>query len=386
MNNYSTVVEKISNEREMFFKNLNKENKRIDFFPVENILHVYGRKEILEIEENLYLITKFRKQAVWINNSDYENIEYIKSFYDEWLMYSDDTSHTMKRTIVKELLSLGTKIELKINQKIMEKIILQNLESLNTDKIDFNKISENIVISILSRKLNIEETKYKKILSNSQKIVSFLHKANIENNDLFEVETEIEEIIKWFYEDKMVEDVMENSNIKHRLPKKAKMIKVCLLINIVIDAFEPFVAILNAYFLESMEYKNSQEISDKKYLSEVIRKNVPFNYLGRTNKYNCKFYGYEINKKTKICLWISASNFDDRVYTNPFEISNSNCNTHLSFGLGNHRCPGAQVVTKTLSLLHKHYYIDLKKFRTSEVNYEKELGISAIKTLKGELI
>ncbi|MGZ6898671.1 MAG: cytochrome P450 [Acidimicrobiia bacterium] len=87
-------------------------------------------------------------------------------------------------------------------------------------------------------------------------------------------------------------------------------------------------------------------------VEEMLRWASSTIYNRRTATEMIERHGEVIRPGDKVVLWWQAANFDDRVFADPLELDiGREPNPHLSFGIGNHFCLGANLARLEISLV-----------------------------------
>jgi hypothetical protein len=100
----------------------------------------------------------------------------------------------------------------------------------------------------------------------------------------------------------------------------------------------------------------------------------------RTVKKDNNLLGIELKKGDVVIAWMSASNMDENMYSDPFsiDIHRSNNKKHLTFGSGPHFCLGAPLARLEMKIVLEVF---LQKFSCIEpvegFELEKNLTASA---------
>ena len=98
--------------------------------------------------------------------------------------------------------------------------------------------------------------------------------------------------------------------------------------------------------------KNNRELIPN-MVSEMIRYQTPVAHMARTAVKDAKIGDKEIHEGDRIALWYISGNRDEEVIPNPneFLIDRENVRSHLSFGIGIHRCMGNRLGEMQLRIL-----------------------------------
>ena len=128
-----------------------------------------------------------------------------------------------------------------------------------------------------------------------------------------------------------------------------------LLINIVIDGYDPFLSAVNAYLLNKSKNTISGEnnqMSSNQIFDEVIRLETPFQYCARIATEDLKLGNYKISKGERVMAFIASANRDPNCFYMPEKIMlRSQKIKNFSFGAGRHICPGGNLARKCTARL-----------------------------------
>jgi cytochrome P450 len=88
----------------------------------------------------------------------------------------------------------------------------------------------------------------------------------------------------------------------------------------------------------------SQDVSMKAAVEEVVRFTAPIHHFRRTAGRDVKIADREIEAGSRVVIWYSSANRDERVFRDPQRFDAGRTpNEHLSFGFGRHFCLGASL-------------------------------------------
>ena len=106
-------------------------------------------------------------------------------------------------------------------------------------------------------------------------------------------------------------------------------------------------------------------------VSEIIRFQTPLPHMRRTATRDIVFQGQSIACGDKLVLWYVSGNHDERVIPEPerFWVDRPNVRSHLSFGVGVHRCMGNRLAEMQLRILWEEA---LKRFEAIDLAGEPE--------------
>jgi hypothetical protein len=117
-----------------------------------------------------------------------------------------------------------------------------------------------------------------------------------------------------------------------------------------------------------------------KAVEEMLRYRFHISRRDRTVKKDNNVLGIELKKGDVVIAWMSASNMDENMYSDPFsiDIHRSNNKKHLTFGSGPHFCLGAPLARLEMKIVLEVF---LQKFSCIEpvegFELEKNLTASA---------
>jgi cholest-4-en-3-one 26-monooxygenase len=120
-------------------------------------------------------------------------------------------------------------------------------------------------------------------------------------------------------------------------------------------------------------------------VEEMLRWSPPVHHFRRTATSDTEIRGVEIREGDKLLLWYPAANRDEEVFEQPdvFDIRRDP-NEHLSFGIGEHFCLGANLARLELrmifaGLLRRRRRIELaakpRRLRSNFINGVKEMRV-----------
>jgi cytochrome P450 len=98
-------------------------------------------------------------------------------------------------------------------------------------------------------------------------------------------------------------------------------------------------------------------------VEEMCRFVSPVIHMRRTTAEATDLYGTPVPAGAKVVLWFASANRDDRVFTNPDQLTiERSPNPHVGFGMGAHFCVGAH-----LARLESRLFFDALLKRTSQI-------------------
>lgn len=292
----------------------------------------------------------------------------IVDFYDQWLMYMDGYAHSEARRLISSSLSRATKkIDETVNSAFsehVEKVLLSGNRNLDI----VESITTPFVIRVLAHVLGIQYEAYKSIIDVSKPIVMFLGNGDIgnavERMKVLDCLTETQDLLI-----KCIQDCNNNESVIGYLLREEINVKDIypLLINVIIDGFDPLSSIINNYFnIISNNTTLPDNITPNELFDEIIRLEPPFQYCARIATEDILIGNYKIRKNERVMSFISAANRDPNIFEFCDEIKSRGKEfKHLSFGAGMHLCSGANLSKKIannfflkMSNLNKRIHLD----------------------------
>jgi cytochrome P450 len=91
----------------------------------------------------------------------------------------------------------------------------------------------------------------------------------------------------------------------------------------------------------------------EKFVPEILRWVTPVPHMRRTVIRDTEFRGQQLKQGDKVVVWYISGNRDEEVIPDPyaFKVDRANPRTHLSFGMGIHRCLGNRLAELQLRVL-----------------------------------
>jgi cytochrome P450 len=120
-------------------------------------------------------------------------------------------------------------------------------------------------------------------------------------------------------------------------------------------------------------------------IEEILRFNPAVHTFRRTATADTEIRGVQIKENDKLMIWYPAANRDEEVFENPhtFDITRSP-NDHLSFGVGEHFCLGANLARMELRLIFEgliarfpdfELAAEPRRLRSNFINGVKEMKV-----------
>lgn len=285
----------------------------------------------------------------------------LSEFYSQWLMYMDGDNHREYRKLITMALSKSIKgIENIVDNKFS--IYSEKLLSCEEQCPDIVSVfSTPFVTSVLATVLGISEARYSQIIDISRPIVMFLGNGDLGDEPY---RKQVVDSLKLTHNTILscIDECTEcNSVIGILLQDNVPIYDIVpLLINVIIDGYDPFLSAVNTYLL----YKSKgildhieKQMSCSQIFDEVIRLETPFQYCGRIASEDLKLGEYNIRKGERFMAFISSANRDPNYFHMPENIfSRIQKVKNVSFGIGRHICPGGNLARKSTSRLIELFY------------------------------
>ncbi|EJT9178535.1 cytochrome P450 [Salmonella enterica] len=338
------------------YTTFNKYREISPFYDDELASHI-----ILRFED---VITTLRSTSVSSNRKkqQFDRIKHcpfsqpLVEFYSQWLMYMDGEEHSKLRKLITIALSKATKnIENVVDQSFF--VHFEKLLSCKHQVQDIVSVfSAPFVTSVLAAVFGISEIRYSQIISISKPIVMFLGSGDV--GDVYSRKQVIDSLN--LTHDVLLSCIHEcnscNSVIGYLLQKNVSVADISpLLINIVIDGYDPFLSAVNAYLLNKSKNAISDpnnHMSSNQIFDEITRLETPFQYCARIATEDLKLGSYSIRQGERIMAFIASANRDPNCFYMPEQVMFRDQKIKsFSFGAGRHICPGGNLARKSTARL-----------------------------------
>jgi cytochrome P450 len=115
----------------------------------------------------------------------------------------------------------------------------------------------------------------------------------------------------------------------------------------------------------------SRDVSMKTAVEEIVRYTAPIHHFRRTTHRNVRIADREIEAGSRVVIWYSSANRDERVFRQPQRFDAGRTpNEHLSFGFGRHFCLGASLARMEIgAMLQGLLERDVRVERRGEVEW-----------------
>ena len=124
---------------------------------------------------------------------------------------------------------------------------------------------------------------------------------------------------------------------------------LALCVNLLVDGHEPIASVIATGLIEGIHQRATAEvIRTRRFCVDALRLATPFQYCGRTLLAPFQASDATISAGQRVMLMIGAANRDPRRFGPQAHIKGGS-QSHLAFGMGLHRCIGAQFSTFVVS-------------------------------------
>ncbi len=300
----------------------------------------------------------------------------IINFYNKWLMYMEGDLHKEQRKFVMDALkksmhSIDDIIDNQFNRLIG--CLREPREELDL----IANFSSPLTLEILSSLFGVSPVSYAKLIEISKPIVAFLGDPSLGD------EASRAKLVQSLHDTyQLIHLCIEacdapDSFIGHlQLSQLDQDNLITLLINVLIDGYDPLLSIINAYFLKASQgVLPKQRISSDQLFDELCRLETPFQYCGRIAISDFTIGSYAVKKGERMMLMIGAANRDSSYFDEPNLIKARKIRyKHLSFGMGLHACPGINISRKVVVRLMYLFQMSLGNIC---FQYQKESWMSS---------
>ncbi|MBQ0956267.1 cytochrome P450 [Serratia symbiotica] len=315
------------------YRSYQEYREKSPFFDPDLISHI-----VLKYEDVIYLL-KSSETSSNLKKSQFDKLRKcpfskdIVDFYDQWLMYMDGETHKDARRLITYSLSKSTQKKIEETVNLAFSLYVEDILLKTQGNIDIiQDITVPFTVNVLSRVLGIEHEDYNNIIKISKPIVMFLGNGDIGNEDerkkvlecLKETQTLLMQCINNCNNDESVIDYLLKEDIAIEAISP-------LLINVVIDGYEPLASIISNYFqIISNKKRIPEDIAPNELFDEIVRLEPPFQYCSRVPAEDLYLGSYKIKKGERIMSFISSANRDPAV----FELSDNIMSRNRELMLG----------------------------------------------------
>ena len=311
-------------------------------------------------------------------------------FYGQWLMYMDGESHLEARKLITVALSKATKNVEEIVDRYFHIYLREMILSDQNPQDIVSKFSVPFVTSVLAAIFGISTKSYSQIIDISKPIVMFLGNGDVGNEEkrkqVIDSLTKTHGLLLG-----CIEECKDSESVIGHLLRKNIAIKDIspLLINIIIDGYDPLLAVVNTYFLKlSQGVIPAEGLSSGQLFDELLRLETPFQYCARIATEDRLLGGYSVREGERIMSFISAANRDPNYFSLPDKILvRDQKNKNISFGAGRHICPGGNMTKKVTTRFFDLMSIALDKITIVyvEEKWTDTFGFRFLRQLSAEI-
>lgn len=278
----------------------------------------------------------------------------LLDFYGQWLMYMDGDAHIDARRLITVALSRAGKNVEEIVDRCFRMLLPRVFHSQNQTQDLVTAFSAPFVTSVLAAVFGVSPEKYKQIIEISKPIVLFLGNGDAGNGAQRRQVVESLDITNKLLLSCIQECGDPESVIGYLLNNNVAVNAISpLLINIVIDGYDPLLAAINTYLLKlSQGLLSGNNIPGGHLFEELVRLETPFQYCARIATEDFHLGNYSIRRGERVMSFISAANRDPEYFPMPEKILlRDQKYKSVSFGAGRHVCPGGNMTKKIVTRL-----------------------------------
>jgi len=362
------------------------------FYDEELASHIVLNFEHVDASLKIPCLSSNRKKSQFESVKGCPFADPLIEFYGQWLMYMDGEAHIEARRLITIALSKASKNVSELVEVYFYKHFNSLIESGEYEYDIISKFSAPFVTSILAEVFGISTTKYEQIIEISKPIVTFLGNGDAGDREqrrmvaMSLVDTN-ELLVQCIKECDDLESVIGN------LINKGVAVETIspLLINIVIDGYDPLLAAINTFLLMIIQNLNSysiKEMSENLLFEELVRLETPFQYCARIAMEDFELNGYKIKRGDRVMSFIAAANRDPKYFFQPTQILvRENRNKNISFGTGSHVCPGGNLTKKISTKFYELMRCSLHKLNVvhAEEKWLDSFGFRLLTNLNVEI-
>lgn len=319
-------------------------------------------------------------QSQFLEQDDFDA---FNRFFDSWLLYKDGIDHLrLKRQTGKIIPPANLSILSGIEQLARSTLNSKKKQSRMDLVRDYSEI---IAIKSIYNLFEVPSQSQDSIYGWSKHIVHFMQGRTESKNMMEQIGSTKIAIAA-------IQSAVENIYLKNRIyDSKVEYHEILgILLNVIIDGYEPISnSISNAVLAllnnpEQMRIlREMNDITDDA-IWELLRYDPPFQYIVRMAKSDFFINDVLIKKNERVLLMIAAANYDSDLYELPSRLNLLRRHDRvLSFGLGDHFCPGFNLAIPIIKLALKVLLEEIKEFNTDylRISRYEALGSRALKRL-----
>jgi len=321
--------------------------------------------------------------AINPNNKDGLN-EYALMMTSQFVRLSNGIQHELAREAAVLLLD---KMNTTPTNEEAERL-LQNRD--DKDEIDWvNSICKKLPVLVVLKSFGFNDIDCDFIADRIEQFVKIMlpNKTSEQVNAINEVSKEIYLITeKHLMSTNIYKSVIKTLSEKYKT-ETDKIVSLCVSNLIGLSAIQGYDAnrgLLSNSLLQILNHRNclSQDVTNKEYLLksviETLRFDSPVHNTRRVAVDNIILNDVVIKNGEAIFIVLAAANRDTKKFANPniFDISRTNNNEHLTFGIGGHRCPANNFSVNLATGTLYYFFERFKKFKLLDNNIQYEPTIN----------
>jgi len=309
----------------------------------------------------------------------------LKRFYSQWLMYKDGSDHLNNRKLFIlslkncDLLCLKVKFKSYLNCKINQ--------FDEQDAIDFSSfVILPYVKTALAAITGLEESIFDKIYETLLPILEIMHGRKIHySTDQYNVKKLLSD---WLHQlNDIKQNDYRNGIFDYCKERQCEIDDYALIILPFLDVIDVLHSLCSDILIWILDNLSNNTIMVKKVpVNEIIRYYSPFQTCNRiiSGKVSL-FKDIEYSIGDRVSLLIGAANLDVNKHSEAGAIHLSALFSHLSFGRGDHRCPGQSISMLLLNVFANQMVTYIERSNCSfryEIKSSISWNLSRVENLK----
>lgn len=335
-----------------------------------------------------------RSQISQLSPNQKQEVEPLREFYSNWIMYLDPPQHTRLRRAVNGVFTPPAVEKRRSDIEQVVKDLLGNLRSKTHFDI-LHDFASPLAIAVVANTVGMNPVDYQRIKTWSDDIDGFIVRKKVgyagalaAQRSFEDFSLEVDEVLskgRVFPQATVLDSLIVAEDEGFISRKEATAIYG----NVLLDGHEPIAnGIANGVFslLVNPQQKgllwNNPNLVPRA-IEELLRFESPFPLSARVANQDVKIADKKISSGERVLLLLGAANRDPEQFTNPDNLDITyDARKHLAFGSGAHHCLGAALARPTLDIVYRGLIESFQSLKLAEeVEWQPLLGVRELKKL-----
>lgn len=323
-----------------------------------------------------------------------QEVEPLRDFYSNWIMYLDPPDHTRLRKSVSRVLTPVAVEKRRDHIEGMTKSLIEQLSGKT--KFDLlHDFAGPLAVAVVANTVGMDPVDYKRVKTWSDDIDGFIIRKTGGYEGALAAQKSFEDFSS--YVDSMFSGrkMFPRTSVLNSLISAqedgiiSRKEATAIYGNILLDGHEPIANGIANGVLSLLTHPQQMDLLRNNpdlvptATEELLRYESPFSLSARVANQDIELGGKRIPKGDKVLLMLDSANRDPEYFSNPDDLDiTRDAREHLAFGSAAHHCLGAALARPTLQIVYRSLIEGFPSMRLVEkAEWQLLLGVRELRKL-----